>query len=91
MGVEQIPKWISILRNSKTAGKVLRKGVETIKNIKATPDKTSAKDLIKTNEKSLQRVIDKGSYDPNEPSTKSFLHKYRKQTTKKILKQNKPE
>jgi len=76
---------------AKTAGKVLRKGVETIKNIKATPDKTSAKDLIKTNEKSLKKVIDKVGYNIQKPEIRSFLHKHRKDTTKKILKTNKPK
>ena len=53
--------------------------------------KKTARELLDINEKSLQRVIDRGSYNPNDPSTKAFLHKYRKQTTKKILKQNKPK
>ena len=53
--------------------------------------KKTARELLDINEKSLQRVMDKGGYDPNVPHTKSFLHKYRKQTTKKILKQNKPK
>ena len=52
--------------------------------------KKTARELMDTNEKSLQRVMDRGGYDPNDPNMRPFLHKYRKQTTKKILKQNKP-
>ena len=58
--------------------------------IKSKAKKKTARELMDINEKSLQRVMDRGGYDPNVPHTKSFLHKYRKQTTKKILKQNKP-
>ena len=57
----------------------------------STTKKKTAKELMATNEKSLQRVMDRGRYDPNDPNIKPFLHKYRKQTTKKILKQNKPK
>ena len=53
--------------------------------------KKTAKELMATNEKSLQRVISKGGYDVQKPEIRSFLHKHRKQTTKKILKQNKPK
>ena len=59
--------------------------------LKSKAKKKTARELLDINEKSLQRVIDRGSYNPNDPSTKAFLHKYRKQTTKKILKQNKPK
>ena len=59
--------------------------------LKSKAKKKTARELLDINEKSLQRVIDRGSYNPNDPHTKAFLNKYRKQTTKKILKQNKPK
>ena len=82
---------LSLLRNPHKVEKVLRKGVDIIKNITATPHKTSAQNLIKTNEKSLKKVIDRGGYDIQKPEIRSFLLKHRKDTTKKILKTNKPK
>ncbi len=53
---------------------------QAAKTIKKAKKKT-ARESMATNEKSLQRVRDRGGYDPNVPNISPFLHKYRKQTT----------
>ena len=71
--------------------KVAREVIKAVRPGTKFKGQKTAKELMATNEKSLQRVMDRGGYNPNDPNTKAFLHSYRKQTTKKILKQNKPE
>ena len=53
--------------------------------------KKTAREILDASEKSIQKVINRGGYDIKKPEIKNVVQKWRKQTVKKILKQNKPE
>jgi hypothetical protein len=59
--------------------------------LKSKAGKKTAREILDASEKSIQKVINRGGYDIKKPEIKNVMQKWRKQTVKKILKQNKPE
>ena len=59
--------------------------------LKSKAGKKTAREILDASEKSIQKVINRGGYDIKKPEIKNVMQKWRKQTVKKILKQNKPK
>ena len=59
--------------------------------LKSKAGKKTARKILDASEKSIQKVISRGSYNIKKPEIKNVMQKWRKQTVKKILKQNKPK
>ena len=59
--------------------------------LKSKAGKKTAREILDASEKSIQKVISRGGYDIKKPEIKNVRQKWRKQTVKKILNQNKPK
>ena len=59
--------------------------------LKSKAGKKTAREILDASEKSIQKVINRGGYDIKKPEIKNVIQELRKQTVKKILKQNKPK
>ena len=59
--------------------------------LKSKVGKKTAREILDASEKSIQKVISRGGYNIKKPEIKNVIQKWRSQTVKKILKQNKPK